>query len=61
MDPFSLQKSLNIFVKIRVLSHVLSWLTLGLIYEMSREDPEIRSVMGWNESRGLSGIVLVSD
>ena len=58
MDPFSLQKSLNIFVKIRVL---LSWLTLGLIYEMSREDPEIRSVMGWNESRGLSGIVLVSD
>ena len=46
MDPFSLQKSLNIFVKIRVL---LSWLTLGLVYEMSREDPEIRSVMGWNE------------
>ena len=49
MDPFSLQKSLNIFVKLRVLSHFLSWLTLGLVYEMSREDPEIRSVMGWNE------------
>ena len=45
MDPFSLQKSLNIFVKLRVLSHFLSWLTLGLVYEMSREDPEIRSVM----------------
>ena len=37
------------FVKLRVLSHVLSWLTLGLVYEMSRDDSEIRSIMGLNE------------
>ena len=34
-------------VKLRVLSHVLSWLTSGQVYEMSRADPEIRFVMGW--------------
>ena len=38
---------LPLFVKLRVLSHVLSWLTPGQVYEMSREDPEIGSVMGW--------------
>ena len=35
-------------VKLRVLSHTLtSWLTPGQVYEMSREDPESGSVMGW--------------
>ena len=36
-------------VKLRVLSPVLvnSWLTPGEVYKMSREDPEIRVVMGW--------------
>ena len=38
-----------IVVNLRVLSHVLSCLTLGLVYEMSRDDPEIRSIMGLNE------------
>ena len=34
-------------IKLRVLSHVLSWLTPEQVYETSREDPEIGSVMGW--------------
>ena len=38
-------------VKLRVLSHVLSWLTSGQVYKTSREDPEIGFVMGWPTTR----------
>ena len=31
-------------------SSLTSWLTLGQVYIMSREDPDIGSVMGWGRS-----------
>ena len=45
---YYLQKRTEVFLKLSSSgSSLMSWLTPGQVYEKSREDPEIGSVMGW--------------
>ena len=45
--------ALRIIVKLRVLSHVLSWLTPGQIYESQERTLRIIKLMKWLRAREL--------